>query len=36
MKAIRYLGELENVFGAAVTTRNWNTILSIARILEKA
>jgi uncharacterized protein (DUF1697 family) len=34
MKAIRYLGELENVFGAAVTTRNWNTILSIARILE--
>lgn len=36
MKAIRYLGELENVFGGPVTTRNWNTIQAIARILESA
>jgi uncharacterized protein (DUF1697 family) len=36
MKAIRYLGELDKLFGASVTTRNWNTIKAIARILETA
>ena len=35
MKAIGYLGQLEKVFGVPVTTRNWNTILAIVRILEK-
>ena len=34
MKAIRYLGQLEKIFGVQVTTRNWNTILAIARILK--
>lgn len=34
MKAIGYLGQLEKVFGVPVTTRNWNTILAIARILK--
>ena len=34
MKAIRYLSDLEKVFGGPVTTRNWNTIRAIARILE--
>ena len=34
MKAISYLGQLEKVFGARMTTRNWNTILSIVRILK--
>ena len=34
MKAISYLGQLEKVFGVPVTTRNWNTILAIARILK--
>jgi len=34
MKAIGYLGHLEKVFGVPVTTRNWNTILAIVRILE--
>jgi uncharacterized protein (DUF1697 family) len=34
MKAIRYLGQLDKIFGVPVTTRNWNTITAIARILQ--
>lgn len=34
MKAIGYLGKLDQVFGVAVTTRNWNTIAAIARALD--
>jgi uncharacterized protein (DUF1697 family) len=34
MRAIGYLGQLEKIFGVPVTTRNWNTIQSIARVLE--
>ncbi len=34
MKAIRYLGQLDRIFGTPVTTRNWNTIQAIARILK--
>lgn len=34
MKAISYLGQLEKIFGVPVTTRNWNTILAIGRILK--
>jgi uncharacterized protein (DUF1697 family) len=33
MKAISYLGKVEKQFGVPVTTRNWNTIEKIARIL---
>jgi uncharacterized protein (DUF1697 family) len=33
MRAIGYLGRLEKIFGVPVTTRNWNTILTIGRIL---
>ncbi len=33
MKAITYLGQLEKVFGVPLTTRNWNTILGIGRVL---
>jgi uncharacterized protein (DUF1697 family) len=36
MKAIRYLGQLEKVFGVPVTTRNWNTMLAIIQILKGA
>jgi uncharacterized protein (DUF1697 family) len=36
MKAISYLGQLEKLFGVPATTRNWNTILAIARILKNA
>ncbi len=34
MKAIGHLGTLDRVFGVPVTTRNWNTIHAIARVLE--
>ena len=34
MKAIGYLSQLEKVFGVSVTTRNWNTMLAIVRILK--
>jgi uncharacterized protein (DUF1697 family) len=34
MKTITYLGQLERLYGAPATTRNWNTILAIARILK--
>src|SRR5262245_48958451 len=35
MKVIGYLGSLDRVFGVPLTTRNWNTITAIARVLEK-
>ena len=34
MKTIAYLGRIDKLFGAPATTRNWNTILAIARLLE--
>jgi uncharacterized protein (DUF1697 family) len=34
MKTIGYLGEIDRLFGAPATTRNWNTILSIVRLLK--
>jgi uncharacterized protein (DUF1697 family) len=34
MKTIGYLGRLDELLGARVTTRNWNTILTVIRILE--
>jgi len=33
MKTIGYLGQLDRLFGGKATTRNWNTILAIVRIL---
>ena len=33
MKVIGYLGALDRLFGAPATTRNWNTILAIARVV---
>jgi uncharacterized protein (DUF1697 family) len=33
MKTIGYLGQLDKLFGAPATTRNWNTILTIIQIL---
>ena len=35
MKAIGYLGALDRLFGVPVTTRNWNTMTAIARVLDK-
>jgi uncharacterized protein (DUF1697 family) len=34
MKVISYLGTLDKLFGVPVTTRNWNTIAAIARVLD--
>jgi hypothetical protein len=34
MKTIGYLGRLDELFGAPATTRNWNTIVAIVRILK--
>jgi uncharacterized protein (DUF1697 family) len=36
MKAIGYLGSLDRLFGVPVTTRNWNTISTIAKVLNTA
>jgi len=35
MKAIGYLGKIEKRLGVPVTTRNWNTIEKVAKILER-
>ena len=35
MKVIGYLGTLDRLFGVPVTTRNWNTITAIAKVLSK-
>jgi hypothetical protein len=34
MKTIGYLGQIDKLFGAPATTRSWNTILSVLRILK--
>jgi uncharacterized protein (DUF1697 family) len=34
MKTIGYLGQIDKLYGAPATTRNWNTILAILRILK--
>ena len=34
MKAIRYLGTIDNIFGVPVTTRNWNTFATIMKVLK--
>jgi uncharacterized protein (DUF1697 family) len=34
MKVIGYLGTLDRLFGVPATTRNWNTITTIAKVLQ--
>jgi uncharacterized protein (DUF1697 family) len=36
MRTIRYLGQFDKIFGVPATTRNWNTITAIAKILQNA
>ena len=36
MKVISYLGRLDRVFSVPATTRNWNTITAIAKVLTEA
>jgi hypothetical protein len=33
MKVIGYLGALDRLYGVPVTTRSWNTIAKIAKVL---
>jgi hypothetical protein len=35
MKVIGYLGSLDRLFGVPATTRNWNTMTAIAKVLDK-
>jgi len=35
MKTIGYLGQIDKLCGMAATTRNWNTIIAIQRILKE-
>ena len=35
MKTIGYLGQVDKLYGVPATTRNWNTIKAITRILER-
>jgi len=34
MRVISYLGTLDRVFGVPVTTRNWNTMTAVAKMLD--
>lgn len=34
MKAIGYLGALDRLLGVPVTTRSWNTMIAVARVLD--
>jgi len=34
MKTIGYLGRIDKLYGVPATTRNWNTITAIVRILK--
>jgi uncharacterized protein (DUF1697 family) len=35
MKAVRYLGMIDTLFGVPVTTRNWNTFTTIVKLLKE-
>lgn len=34
MKTIGYLGQIDKLYGGPATTRNWNTLMAIVRILK--
>jgi uncharacterized protein (DUF1697 family) len=34
MKTIGYLGQIDKLYGVPATTRNWNTIIAVVRILK--
>jgi uncharacterized protein (DUF1697 family) len=34
MKTIGYLGQIDRLYGVPATTRNWNTIIAILRVLK--
>jgi hypothetical protein len=34
MKTISYQGQIDKLYGVPATTRNWNTMIAIVRILK--
>ena len=34
MKTISYLGKIDKLFSAPATTRNWNTMMAVVRVLK--
>jgi uncharacterized protein (DUF1697 family) len=34
MKVISYLSMVDRLFGVPITTRNWNTITAVAKVLD--
>ena len=36
MRTITYLGQIDKLYGVTATTRNWNTIMAIMRILRES
>ena len=36
MKTIRYLGQIDKLYGAPATTRNWKPMMAVTRILRCA
>jgi hypothetical protein len=35
MRTISYLGQIDKLYGVSATTRNWNTVMAIVRILKR-
>jgi uncharacterized protein (DUF1697 family) len=35
MKTIGYLGQIDKLLGVRATTRNWNTVNAIVRVLKE-
>jgi len=35
MKTIGYLGQIDKLYGVPATTRNWNTIMTVVRLLQE-
>jgi len=36
MKTIGYLGQIDKLYGVPATTRNWNTIMTVVRLLKES
>ena len=34
MKTIGYLGQIDRLFGGRATTRNWNTMMAVVKVLK--
>ena len=36
MRTITYLGQIDKLYGTSATTRNWNTVMAIVRLLKES